>query len=110
IAVDGLSTDTLSEFNQDGTLKARTVATATGDGLTTSTTFDFNGDGSVDSKRAVTTVKKRQWQLDHHSKRYQPRWLAAQSRRHHHERRRSVEDGADGSHRSWRVRSHHHGC
>lgn len=58
ISVDGLgaTTDTLSQYNADGSLNSETETTTSADGLTVSTEVDLDGDGTVDRTTTSTTV------------------------------------------------------
>src|SRR5262249_36810062 len=52
---DGSSTETVSDYNANGSLRTRTVTTTSADGLSVSSTRDIDGNGTVDQSE-VTTV------------------------------------------------------
>jgi trimeric autotransporter adhesin len=58
ISVDGTgaTVDTVSVFNEDGSLNNKVVRTTSADGLTVTTQTDLDGDGAFDLSRTVVTV------------------------------------------------------
>ncbi|MFX5480854.1 hypothetical protein ABTD95_19650, partial [Acinetobacter baumannii] len=48
---DGSRTETISDFNGDGSLRDRTVGTVSASGLNRTAQTDVNGDGVVDSSQ-----------------------------------------------------------
>ncbi|MFT4080223.1 DUF4214 domain-containing protein [Rhodomicrobium sp.] len=58
VAVSGTgTTDTLSLYNPDGSLKAKSTTTTSANGLTVTTQSDLNGDAVVDRTQTTSTVK-----------------------------------------------------
>jgi Ca2+-binding RTX toxin-like protein len=53
---DGSTTETLSAYNANGSLKSRSTITTSADGRSQSTVSDLNGDGAVDQSKTITTI------------------------------------------------------
>ena len=53
---NGSRTETVTETNGSGSLRAKTITTMSADGRSTTVTRDTNGDGNLDDTRTITTA------------------------------------------------------